>query len=117
MCSPPWMSHIYHTIFITQNVCVRASGQTKRARFSACSCVCLFVSVFFFSSCSCLLLLCDSDYIVIALDIVLLRVHARRANVYQEKMNVEFDLSGLSDRHVRRVNRLKLPNNTVAKFT
>lgn len=77
--------------------------------------VCLFL--FFLSSCSCLLLLCDSDYIVIALDIVLLRVHARRANVYQEKMNVEFDLSGLSDRHVRRVNRLKLPNNTVAKFT
>lgn len=59
---------------------VCASWQTKRARFSAR--MFAFVPASFFHSSYLLLLFA---YIVIALDTLLLRAHARRANVYQDK--------------------------------
>lgn len=81
-----------------------ASWQTERARFS--------VDVFFFSCCHVCL------FFVVIVFVATLSSLGECKSYYMhnvpmfisEKMNVEFNLSGLSDRHVQRANHLKLPN-------
>lgn len=107
----PWMSHIYHSIFITIWVCV-CVHHGKQSVLIFCSCVCLLFHVFC-CCCGCYCSFCC--YIVIALDSTCAVSTCTTCQCLSGKMNVEFNLSGLSDRHVHRVNRLKLPNNTVEK--